>query len=146
MNTADPQSTAPAPILVVDDEDELRDEMVYALDLLGIPAVAAADGLEALAVLEKSPDIRVVLTDLRMPNMDGLALATALADRPAGAEIEVIMLSGHLTQADNDEASRLGIFACLNKPTPLRRIAETVRQALDLAARRRQQQLPQAAD
>ena len=64
----------PGKILVVDDSEEIRFLVAALLHSIGHQTVEAADGCQALEVLEADPQIRVVITDYNMPRMDGLEL------------------------------------------------------------------------
>jgi two-component system cell cycle sensor histidine kinase/response regulator CckA len=83
----------PAPtILVVEDSDVVRKLAARILTADGYPVVTANDGVEAIEVLERSA-IRVVVTDLKMPRMDGHELARQVAARwPA---VRMIFMTGH---------------------------------------------------
>lgn len=120
-------------IILVEDDPDLRDEMVEGLSIFGVDAVPAADGVEALGVLSVETDISVVLTDLRMPNMDGLALAAEVAALYPARRVKVILVSGYLSEVDEELASRLCLFGRLNKPSPLATIVAAVRSALAAA-------------
>ena len=86
-----PQDSRPL-VLVVDDEPGLRHVMVAMLRE-HYRTLTAADGREALALLEVvGRDIAAVVTDIRMPGMDGLALAAALRDR--GITVPILFVSG----------------------------------------------------
>jgi CheY-like chemotaxis protein len=83
----------PALILVVDDNEDLRDTMAELLDLEGYAALTASSGKDALAVLsslETVPD--VVLSDWRMPDMDGEALFNALRADARFQQIPFILM------------------------------------------------------
>jgi CheY-like chemotaxis protein len=70
-------------ILVVDDDDALRESLELVLAAEGYEVVGARDGASALAALEAAP-VDVVLCDLRMPGMDGLELLPQLSRRRRG--------------------------------------------------------------
>jgi two-component system cell cycle sensor histidine kinase/response regulator CckA len=88
----------PRTVLVVEDEDGLRSVILRALQADGFEVLEARDGATALRVLEEAGDRRVelVLTDLRMPVMDGRQLAAALARlRPS---LPIVFMSGFTAQ------------------------------------------------
>jgi two-component system, cell cycle sensor histidine kinase and response regulator CckA len=76
----------PAPeahrVLVVEDEEAIRALAARMLVAAGFAVVTAGDGVEAMAVLDRTPDVAVVLTDLRMPRMNGHKLAEQLLAHP----------------------------------------------------------------
>ncbi|MEC7518588.1 MAG: sigma-54 dependent transcriptional regulator [Myxococcota bacterium] len=102
-----------ARVLVADDEEGIRSFLAEALELDDHEVEQAADGAEALAALrERSFD--VLLTDLKMPRLDGLALLGHVrAEQP---ETEVIVLTAHGTVAHAVEAMRKGAYDFLEKP------------------------------
>jgi two-component system response regulator FlrC len=102
-----------ARILVVDDEAGLREFMADALALDDHQVVAAADGREALRLCNER-SFEVVVTDLKMPHVDGLTvLRTLRAEQP---EVEVVVVTAHGTVDTAVEAMKLGAFEYLQKP------------------------------
>ncbi len=102
-----------ARILVVDDEEGIREFIAEALEDDGHVAVRAADGGEAAGLLAKR-SFDLVITDLRMPQLDGMELLRRIrAEQP---ETEVIVLTAHGTVATAVEAIKAGAFDYLQKP------------------------------
>lgn len=126
-------------VLLVDDESILLEEMSEYLHSEGYPVTLAHDGREALNIFRESPPGRfaVVLSDLRMPGITGFALAKAIMQLTAPDEAaEVIVMTGHASPATYAEAPN-GLFAIVQKPVRLSRLAEIVSQAHDAAICRR---------
>jgi len=90
-----------APILVVEDDPDTREAIVLGLETVGYRVVAAADGLEALDLLERGARPCLILLDLMMPIMDGVHFRTEQLARPDVANIPVIVISAfaQLTRA-----------------------------------------------
>ena len=104
MSTPDPV------ILVVEDEDLLRQAAVALAEEAGFKAVAAASADEALAILEARADVRLVFTDIQLPgSMDGLRLAHAVRDR--WPPVELILTSGRRRIGPDDLPERGRFFA-----------------------------------
>ena len=102
-----------ARILAVDDEEGIRAFLAESLESEGHEVVQAADGLEASSLLERR-SFHVLITDLRMPRMDGMALLRrARADHP---EMEIIVLTAHGSVEGAVEAMKVGAFDYLQKP------------------------------
>ena len=100
-------------VLVVDDEPGIRSFIAEVLDGEGLVVTTAADGEEGRALLDRQ-GFHVMITDLRMPRVDGMALVRkARAESP---EMEVIVLTGNATVATAVEAMKLGAFDYLVKP------------------------------
>ncbi len=119
-------------ILVVDDEDGVRSFLAEALEDAGHSVAEAGDGDEATERLRREP-FDLLVTDLRMPRMDGLELVrVARAERP---EMRVIVLTAHGTVEAAVELTRLGAFELLEKPieSPAR-LRQLAARALERAA------------
>ena len=100
-------------ILVVDDEANLRKVLSAALRKEGYDVLTAREGEEALGLLNQAP-VDVVLTDLKMPGMDGMELLErVLKDYPG---LPVVMLTAHGTVDTAVTAMKLGAFDFLTKP------------------------------
>ncbi|XOF32948.1 MAG: sigma-54-dependent transcriptional regulator [Candidatus Electrothrix sp. YB6] len=110
---SDPKKNIPCNILVIDDEDNMRHMLSVLLSKEGYQAETAADGAEALALLEKK-SFDFVLCDIRMPNMDGLAFLKAAESIDHTAT--VIMMSAYGTIDTAIEAMKLGAYDFISKP------------------------------
>ncbi len=118
-------------VLIVDDEPNLRKILAAQLARDGYDVMTAADGAEGLAML-KEHHIDLVVTDLKMPNIDGMELLRlALREDP---ELPVVMITAHGTVDTAVEALKLGAFDYLTKPFD----KDEVRQIVGKALRTRQ--------
>lgn len=96
-------------VLVVDDDPDIRDFVADALSIDGYAVITAADGLEALRLLdERRPD--VVLLDLRMPVMDGPTFARRCWER-FGDEIAIVVMTAHTGEVRLQELHVSGVLA-----------------------------------
>lgn len=114
------------PLLIVEDEMFIRMVAVDALEERGFTIVEAGDAREALEILERSPEIALIFTDINMPgDTDGLDLAAEVAKR--WPHIEIIVTSGgvHLAAADVPDSGRF-----LAKPYATDRLVELVQEQL----------------
>jgi CheY-like chemotaxis protein len=85
---------APRTVLVVDDDEDVRDLAVSFLEALGLIALQAADAPEALRLLAEHPEVRVLFSDVRMPGMNGVELATEARRR--WPHLNVVLTSGYV--------------------------------------------------
>jgi signal transduction histidine kinase len=116
-------------ILIVDDEEGVQASLVKAFSLEGYEAVGAGSGTEALSLLRRQ-GFDVLLTDLVMPDMDGLALMDrAQAINPS---IVVILMTGGATVESAVRALKGGAYDYVLKPFTLGEIFHTVRRGLEL--------------
>ncbi len=103
-------------ILVVDDEEGIRDFCVGVLEDEGYRVEWAASGADALRVLKTLP-VDIVLTDLKMPEMDGLELLRWI--RENNLDADVVVMTGHATISTAVEATKLGAYDYITKPFEL---------------------------
>ncbi|HEY3360164.1 MAG TPA: sigma-54 dependent transcriptional regulator [Polyangia bacterium] len=100
-------------VLVVDDEEGIRDFIGEVLEGEGLRVTSAADGQQAAALLDRQ-SFHLMVTDLKMPRLGGMELLRkARAEQP---EMEVIVLTAHGTVQSAVEAMKLGAFDYLAKP------------------------------
>jgi len=115
-------------VLVADDEKNIREGLAEALESDGYAALMAADGEEAMRLVD-SGDVDLVITDLKMPKISGTELLGKVAGRYPG--LPVIVLTGHGTIEDAVAAMRAGAFDFLTKPVNLDHLAILVKRALE---------------
>ena len=114
-------------LLIVDDEDSIRDVLRQLFEYEGHDVAVAASGDEALKIVEADrPD--VTFLDVKMPRMDGLEVLDRL--RTLAPENQVVMISGHGTIDTAVEATRRGAYDFLEKPLDTDRLLVTLRNAL----------------
>jgi signal transduction histidine kinase/CheY-like chemotaxis protein len=116
--------TAPAArrrVVLVEDNDDSREALGTALELLGHEVFAAATGADALELARAHrPDVFIV--DIGLPDMDGFGVARALRAMPEGAEARLIALSGYGSAADKARAREAGFDHHVTKPAEVVRI------------------------
>ena len=104
-------------ILFVDDETTVREIAREVLQRMNFQVVLARDGLEALVWLTEHPSVHAVITDLHMPNQDGLSFVGML--RKILPEIPIIVSSGRLEDEVQSQFRALGVTSFLDKPLSL---------------------------
>ncbi len=117
-----------AHVLVVDDEKNGRRMLEILLNKLGYEVSVASDGLEALEIMHKT-SVNLMITDLRMPKMDGLALLSAV--REEGNEIPVIMVTAYGTVESAVIAMKAGAFDFIMRPLDVEQVELVVNHALE---------------
>jgi two-component system, cell cycle sensor histidine kinase and response regulator CckA len=99
---------------VVEDEHALREAIADQLRMHGYQVLAAADGIEALDLLSRNPDLSVMVCDLVMPRMGGRELARLAAERLP--HLNFIYMSGHADQDPGESDGALGSAVFMQKP------------------------------
>jgi len=115
---------AHCPVLVIEDDEGLREMMAQLLTLEGFQTATVANGQEALAYLHASSKPEVILLDLMMPVMDGWEFRRHQQADPALADVPVIVLSA----LDQARAANVEAAAVLKKPLDFDRLLDLVRQ------------------
>lgn len=106
-------------ILIIDDEVAVASLLAESVKLQGHEAVVAVSGAEGLALLEqKRPD--AVFLDIVMPGLNGIDVLRRI--RQARQELPVIVITGRASSEQIDEARRLGITECVEKPFILKQL------------------------
>jgi two-component system, chemotaxis family, chemotaxis protein CheY len=118
-----PSAVAHCPVLIVEDDVELRDMMAQLLTLEGFVATAVANGREALEYLRKGDRPDIILLDLMMPVMDGWEFRRKQQSDPTLATVPVVVLSA----LDHRRAAEVDAVAFLKKPLDFDRLLELVR-------------------
>jgi two-component system, NtrC family, sensor kinase len=115
-------------LLLVDDERSFLNTIAKRMKKRGITAELAANAEECLSILEKQP-IDIVVSDVKMPGMDGISLLKQIKENYQ--DIEVILLTGHASTQDGVEGIKAGAFDYLTKPVELEHLLGKIQQAFD---------------
>jgi two-component system nitrogen regulation response regulator NtrX len=130
-NGADMESGTAELILIVDDEERVRESVRIILQDEGYTVVEAGDGQDALSkVSSEKPDC--VLLDIWMPGMDGIEALRGIKN--LDSDLPVVIMSGHGTIETAIQAAKLGAFDFLEKPLSIDRLTLVVRNALSQRA------------
>ena len=117
-------------ILVVDDENHVRDVTEMMLAQFGFDVVGASDGAEAVEIIrEKGNHFDLVVMDLTMPRMSGEQ--AFLEMRKILPDLKVVMTSGYNEADAISDLGHKGIFGFLQKPFDLEKLITTVRTAIE---------------
>lgn len=106
-------NTGKAKLLIVDDEEEIRKSLARHYEFEGYSVSTAKNGIEALKLMEESR-FEVVITDIKMPEMDGLELLKAIKEHYPMTH--TIVMTGYVTMENLLAAIRYGADTCIFKP------------------------------
>lgn len=116
-------------VLVVDDENDITDVITEILARQGLEVTVARDGMQALLHLEEAP-CDLVITDLRMPGMDGAGLLARIAERPPAGRPPVIVLTGDVLSWSRARPDFDPPPLVIEKPFDPAALSQAVREAL----------------
>ncbi|MFO7601746.1 MAG: response regulator [Candidatus Desulfacyla sp.] len=123
----------PSKVLLVDDEREFVETLSDRLVMRDMGSAVAYDGESALELI-KTDEPEVMILDLRMPGIDGIEVLRKV--KQTNPEIEVIILTGHGSEADRETCMGLGAFAYLQKPVDIDKLSATIKDANEKIRRR----------
>jgi len=113
-------------VLFVDDEEDFVRTMAERMEMREVGSEVALSGTQALQMLESEiPDVMVL--DLRMPGLDGIEVLRRVKD--TYPQVEVIIMTGHGSERDEEEARKLGAYDYLRKPVDINDLMEIIRNA-----------------
>ncbi|MBT3237722.1 MAG: hybrid sensor histidine kinase/response regulator [Rhodospirillaceae bacterium] len=139
-----PTATIPmaSKVLIVDDEPDIVEEVVEQLEDEGLQCVSAFGAVQAMDLIKNDTDIGVVVTDIRMPGMDGLEMARRLNKNYEGKrDLFVIVVTGHAGMKEAIEALQLGAEDFLTKPISPDHLLHSVRRAGEIIQLRANERL-----
>ncbi|MCO6006159.1 response regulator [Actinoallomurus purpureus] len=114
-------------VLVVDDDEVIRQLIAVNLQLEGFEVVTAVDGKDCLErVRELAPD--VITLDVMMPRLDGWVTAVKLRDDPVTRDIKVVMITARAQEHDIRRGHEIGVDAYVTKPFDPAELIRTVRE------------------
>jgi DNA-binding response OmpR family regulator len=115
-------------ILIVDDEQSIRELLISEFSRLGYETFSAVNGEDAISKID-TEKIHVVITDMKMPRFNGLDLLKAVKEK--SPETEVIMITGHATIENALDAMRSGVYDFIQKPFNIDELSALVDKAME---------------
>ncbi len=119
-------------VLLVDDEESILNLLAQLLEMFGHKVITAIDGANGIQILKenlsKSNSIDLVITDLKMPIIDGITMAQKI--KSVVPDMQIIFMSGMIDQKTKASLQNLGFDLFLNKPVNLKELEDMVNLAL----------------
>jgi two-component system, chemotaxis family, chemotaxis protein CheY len=117
-------------ILIVDDSPAILFEMSEVLQTLGHKVIQACDGYEAMEALEKIGTLDILITDLNMPNLDGMGLAKRISQSRFAGQFPIVMVSTEFSSDLKIEGKKNGIKLWMVKPIQKKEFGEIINKIL----------------
>ncbi|WP_018700547.1 response regulator [Amorphus coralli] len=120
-------------VLIVDDDPLVLEELGEGLELLGHRVLSAASANEALTLVDEHPELSVVVTDIQMPNINGIELLQKLAFKRKQRPLAAIVITGNASLDRAVAALRLHAIDFLQKPVLPEEVAHAIERAMALS-------------
>lgn len=133
MSVQTGQDNAPE-VLIVDDDTAVLEELAEGLAALGHPVLSATSANEALTLVDRHPELKVVVTDIQMPHINGIELLQKFAYRRKQRPLTAIVITGNASFDRAVAALRLHAIDFLQKPVMPEEVAHAIERALALSA------------
>lgn len=117
-------------ILVVDDSESIREVVATALEEAGYEATKAIDGQDGLIKLQEAKEIRLVISDLNMPNMDGISFLKAIRQIEKFKYLPIVILTTEAQETKKREAQQAGATGWIIKPFEKNKLIAIVKKVL----------------
>ncbi|TNE43339.1 MAG: response regulator [Deltaproteobacteria bacterium] len=108
-----------------------RDMLSRRLQRKGFRCLVAEDGVEALDILEKEPEVQLVLLDVMMPRMNGLEVVQTMRSSDTWKDTPILMVSARVQNTDIDKAMDAGANGYITKPIDFKEALKTIRGHLE---------------
>jgi two-component system, chemotaxis family, chemotaxis protein CheY len=103
-------------VIIVDDSKTLRNQITKTLCDAGYITLCAKDGVEGLKVINENKDIKLILADVNMPNMDGITMCSKIKDDDSLKHIPIFMLTTETGNFLKNQGKQIGVLAWIIKP------------------------------
>ena len=105
-----------AQILVVDDSATVRNEVSSSIQSHGMTVEVAVDGKDGLEKLKKDPSVKLIISDVNMPNMDGLTMVEKVRSELGNSTVNIIMLTTESDPRMKERGKAAGVKGWIVKP------------------------------
>lgn len=114
-----------AKILIVDDSNTVREEVGGFLKNNGLDVITAVDGKDGLNKLRGDSNIKLVVSDVNMPNMDGLTMVEKIRSELGNTQVNIVMLTTESNAAMKERGKAAGVKGWIVKPFKGEAVLET---------------------
>jgi CheY-like chemotaxis protein len=112
-------------VLIIEDDDTSMDLMIFLLNSMGLLAIPALNGPAGLAIA-KSQSPALILCDIQMPHLDGMAIIRHLKSDPDLCQIPVVAVTAMAMEGDEQRLRQAGFDGYLGKPIDIRALTDTL--------------------
>jgi two-component system chemotaxis response regulator CheY len=103
-------------ILIVDDSETARAQLRKDLEAKGYQVVEGSDGIEGITRLSQNSDVKLIISDVNMPQMDGLTMAKKIHETPESKAMPILIMTTESTPDMKAKGKEAGVLAWVTKP------------------------------
>ena len=115
-----------AKVFVIDDSSTARNLLKMALEESKYEVVEASNGVEALKLIKDIKDVKLILCDVNMPEMDGLTLCKKIKEIPDWSSIPILMVTTESTLEMKSKGKEIGVLGWVTKPVDPPKLMATI--------------------
>ena len=103
-------------VLIIEDSEDFRSKMRSLLEILDYEVIEASDGLEGIEAIKNESDIGLIISDLHMPNLDGLSMCKKILSDNIENEAPILMVTTEASPKLKKEGTDAGVYKWILKP------------------------------
>lgn len=115
-----------AKILVVDDSETVRNQLIQDLKKAGHHVIEAEDGVKGLQVLDSNQDTDIVISDINMPEMDGITMCSRINEQGNYKDIHLFVLTTEFDQELKTKGKEAGVKLWITKPVKMDKLITVI--------------------
>lgn len=119
-----------AKILVVDDSETVRNQLIQDLQKVGHRVIEAEDGVRGLKMLDSNQDTNIVISDINMPEMDGITMCSKINAQPSYQGIHLFVLTTEFDQELKTKGKEAGVKLWITKPVKMEKLIAVIDKVL----------------
>ncbi|MCG8336439.1 MAG: response regulator [Proteobacteria bacterium] len=120
-----------AKILVVDDSETVRNRLITDLEAVGHVVLEADNGVKGLQTLDSNQDTNIVISDVNMPEMDGITMCSKINEKPEFKDVHLFVLTTEFDQELKNKGKQAGVKLWITKPVKMPKLIEVIQKILD---------------
>lgn len=120
-----------AKILVVDDSETVRNRLITDLEAVGHVVLEAENGVKGLQALDSNQDTNIVISDVNMPEMDGITMCSKINEKPEFKDVHLFVLTTEFDQELKAKGKQAGVKLWITKPVKMPKLIEVIQKILD---------------
>ena len=120
-----------AKILVVDDSETVRNRLVQDLKAVGHLVIEAEDGVKGLQTLDTNQDTDIIISDVNMPEMDGITMCSKISEKEQYKNIHLFVLTTEFDQDLKAKGKAAGVKLWITKPVKMPKLIAVIKKVME---------------